>query len=131
MGVPLAFNYDYVQSGGLLSKVKDEALIVLNGEHPKNYYKYIFYYSHTKYGTVLKIGIGGTSKHLDKLAVRNAYKEDRKGWIFGASIGENIGYKIGSKIGGSLRSLGGSKKKAAAEQDYYNASTYILQKLGF
>lgn len=69
MRVPLAFKYDYVQSGGLLNKVKDEALIVLHGEHPKDYYKYILYYSHTKYGTVLKIGISGTSKHRGKLAV--------------------------------------------------------------
>lgn len=126
---PADFTYDTVVSGGLFSKEKTDALVLSNPGHRKDYFTFVFYFETKKIGSILNIALTGNSKHLGKAYIREAMKEDRKGWDLNASVGQNLGYKLGSSIGGAIRSIGTSKKKAAEEQEYYDAINYVIGKV--
>ena len=99
-GIPVAFNEETLKVGGLLSREREDILIMYNPEHSSDYLRFAIRVKHQgKYAFMQVYNLGG-SKNF-----KNA---------------NNANFDSVGGVGRSLiNALGGHKAKLEAEENYY------------
>ncbi len=113
VGLPIAFSEDQVKSGGLFSKVVEDCLVLYHPEHKNDYFKFAIRVQRQGNLAFVYVNDFGKSSQMAKALIAESYQKDREG--------QSMSYKVGSLIGQGLTTIGRSKTKLEAEQNYYNA----------
>lgn len=114
-GLPVAFKYDQVKSGGLFKSSVEDCLVLYHPEHEKDYYNFCIRASHQGIYAFVNVSIFGTSK-LSGNADSHAYLMDT------LKNGRSNAEKVGALIGAGARRLikgGRNSLKLEQEQQYY------------
>lgn len=105
-GIPVAFNEETLKVGGLLSKEREDILIMYNPEHSSDYLRFAIRVKHQgKYAFMQVYNLGGSVN----------FKHENTSDIFKADGGISVG-GMGRSI---LNSIGGHRAKLEAEENYY------------
>lgn len=131
--LPVAFYNEEIKKGGMLNSHVIDCLVVYHPEHHSDYIKFAISIENS----VVSISEFGESKNQRKLNNRQGAGAAMKAGIHTANInaekGSGIGGALttGALIGGVkiLKSLGGSKVKKQAEEEYYSMLISILNEI--
>jgi len=133
--VPIAFYGEQIKSGGILNSTIDDCIVIYHPEHQKDYYKIAVCIRYQGKIAFVSFNDFGESKNLKKLSARNAAGSAvKQGW---SNAGRNGNYSPGMSLTmglmggaiGALRSIGGSKAKQEAENNYYAALMQIIDEV--
>lgn len=116
--VPFVYDYDQMKFGGLFNSEVASALIIKHPEHPRDYYGIMVAVQHTPEGPFAHFYSVGKSKQMKKFAISEKGKQQRKG--------QSLSFKVGNMAVAELMSLGKSKDKLAAEQEWYDTITSVI-----
>lgn len=134
-GVPVTFANDQLKVGGLLNSETRPCLIVCHPEHLKDYFKFVISIHQNSGMTFINCSTFGQSKNMNKLVARKqagaVMKQGIKNALKEGNWSPGLSLTTGALISGAkaLQSLGGSKAKKEAEQNYYDAILAIFEQL--
>lgn len=134
-GVPVTIADDQLKVGGLLNSETRPCLLVCHPEHIKDYFKFVISLHQNSGMTFINCDTYGTSKNMNKLAARKAagaaMKQGFKNSLKEGNWSPGMSLTAGALVSGAkaLQSLGGSKAKKEAEQNYYDAIMSIFEEL--
>lgn len=125
--LPHRFETDLVKFGGLFFSTKADCLILSHPDHQRDYYKFCICPLQKNGKTTVRVFFAGESKQLNKTYRRELSKNGVKNY-FSADPEDTaaIAKAIGSAIGGAIGSIGKSKKKLQAEEEYYRQINAVL-----
>lgn len=118
--IPLSFGADQVTSGGLFNKVVEPCIVLYHPEHPNDYLRFAVRCNQEGGRTFISIDAFGSSKQMNKAAVAEWAKENRRG--------KTMSYKVGSMISSGLIGIGRSKQKLEAEERYYALISSLFER---
>lgn len=99
-GIPVAFNEETLKVGGLLSREREDILIMYNPEHASDYLRFAIRVKHQgKYAFMQVYNLGGSKNFKNA----NSANFDTMG-----GVGRSL-----------INALGGHKAKLEAEENYY------------
>lgn len=116
-GIPVAFYADQIKSGGMFNKKIEDCLVMHHPEHKNDYLLFCIRVQQEGDLAFAAMNDFGSGKQMDQFARAEYAKQDRHG--------KAMHYKTGSMIGSGIRNIGKSKQKLEAEQNYYDASRHI------
>ena len=75
IGIPVTYERDQIQSGGMFNKQIEDCLLLVNAQHPTGYFKFVFTVRTT--GAVTTIGVYhcGYSDYIGKANVKESRKK--------------------------------------------------------
>lgn len=121
VGLPIAFYDDQVKSGGLFNKLIEDCIVLYHPEHKNDYFKFAIRVQRQGNLAFVYVNDFGKSSQMAKAQIAESYKNDRQG--------QRMSYKVGSLVGQALTTIGRSKTKLEAEQNYYYALEEILDQV--
>jgi hypothetical protein len=128
MGIPVAFRWDQVKSGGLFNSSVEDCLVIYHPEHERDYFKFCIRVRRQGVYAFVDINEFGESKQMNKAYRSELAKEGAKGYLKAGDEYE-AGKMAGKVIGGLIGSLGKSKAKLEEEQMYYQCVFDIFDEI--
>lgn len=132
--VPVVVEQDQMKCGNLLNKDNRECLVVMNGEHKRNYIQYVLVFKQEYGRTYISYRLMGESKDMGKEARKEGARDARNAY---ASQQGGIGAHLGAAMGNAIGGIGAGKRAARIENEkqYYSMISQIIEEsmeeLGF
>ena len=80
IGIPVKYEREQIQDGGMFKKTFQDCLLVINADHPDDYFKFVFTVRTTGVMTTIEIFHCGSSAYIGKANYRDYLKNSDSGF---------------------------------------------------